>query len=211
MRTTRLLLVRHGETVWNADAVYRGRSEVPLSEMGRRQALLLGRRLAEEGVTALCTSPLTRARETAKAISHATRLTARVEQDLTDLDCGEWEGLSDRDVKERYPDIRRTWLATPHQVRVPGGESLDEVSVRVGRVLERVLAGPGVVVLVSHRVVHKVAICALLGLDNSHFWDVRLDVAGVTEFECSPSRRVLVGHNDTCHLRDGHAPPPGDF
>jgi broad specificity phosphatase PhoE len=136
---------------------------------------------------------------------------ALVDPDLTDLDCGEWEGLSDVQVKERYPEVRRTWLDTPHLVRLPGGETLDEVSIRVGGVLERVLATPGMVVLVSHRVVHKVAICALLGLDNSHFWDIRLDVAGVSEFECSARRRVLVRHNDTSHLSAGHVLKPADF
>ena len=79
MSMTRLLLVRHGETLWHADAVYRGRSEVPLSETGLRQACLLGRRLAGESPTALHTSPLTRARETARAIAEATGLFARVE------------------------------------------------------------------------------------------------------------------------------------
>lgn len=211
MTTTRLLLVRHGETVWNADAVYRGRSEIPLSETGRSQAELLGRKLAEQGVTALHTSPLMRACETAEAIERHVGVTARVEPDLTDLDCGEWEGLSDREVKERYPDLRRTWLSTPHLVRLPGGETLDEVSARVGRVLAEVLSRPGVVVLVSHRVVHKVAICTLLGLDNSHFWDIRLDVAGVSEFECTAKRRVLVRHNDTSHLSAGHVLKPTDF
>jgi broad specificity phosphatase PhoE len=209
--TTRLLLARHGETVWNADAVYRGRSEVPLSETGRLQAQLLGRKLAEEGVTALHTSPLMRARETAEAIERHVGVAALVDPDLTDLDCGEWEGLSDREVKERYPDLRRTWLSTPQVVRLPGGESLDEVSARVGRVLAEVLSTPGVVVLVSHRVVHKVAICTLLGLDNSHFWDIRLDVAGVSEFECTARRRMLVRHNDTSHLAAGHELKPADF
>jgi len=208
---TRLLLVRHGETVWNADAVYRGRSEIPLGETGKRQAHLTGRSLAGEGVTALMSSPLVRARETAEAIAGVTGVAVEIDNDLTDLDCGEWEGLTDAQVKERYPDVRRVWLATPHLVRLPGGETLDEVSARVVPVLERVLSAPGTVVLVSHRVVHKVAICALLGLDNSHFWDVRLDVAGITEFECSSTRRVLVRHNDTSHLRDGRWQAAADF
>ena len=211
MTMTRLLLVRHGETVWNADAVYRGRSEVPLSDTGRLQAQSLGRRLAEDGVTALFTSPLMRARETAEAIERNVGAAARVEADLTDLDCGEWEGLSDLEVKERYPDLRRKWLSTPHLVRLPGGESLEDVSARVDRVLARVLSAPGVVVLVSHRVVHKVVICTLLGLDNSHFWDIRLDVAGVSEFECWARHRVLVRHNDTSHLSVGHGSKPADF
>lgn len=209
--TTRLLLVRHGETVWNVDEVYRGRADIPLSESGKRQAELLGRRLKDEGVTALRTSPLIRAAETAAAIGRWTGVAVEVEPDLNDLDCGEWEGLSDREVKERYPDLRRQWLSEPHLVRLPGGESLDDVLLRVRRVLGAALAQPGVVVLVSHRVVHKVAICALLGLDNSHFWDVRLDVAGITEFECSPRRRVLVRHNDVSHLTAGMSGELRDF
>lgn len=200
MTTTRLLLVRHGETTWNADAVYRGRSEIPLSETGKSQAELVGRSLAAEGVTGLYSSPLLRARETADAIMRATGVNAESEQALTDLDCGEWEGLGDGEVKQRYPEVRRLWLSSPHLARLPGGETLDEVSARVVPLLERVLSVPGTVVLVSHRVVHKVAICSLLGLDNSHFWDVRLDVAGITEFECCRSHRVLVRHNDRCHL-----------
>jgi broad specificity phosphatase PhoE len=200
MSMTRLLLVRHGETMWNSDAVYRGRSEVPLSEQGRLQAEYLGRSLSQAGLVALHTSPLMRSRETADAIARYSGISAQVEPDLTDIDCGEWEGLSDAQVKEKYSDLRSTWLATPHLVRLPGGESLQDVSTRVARVLAKTIEEPGVVVLVSHRVVHKVAICALLGLDNSHFWDIRLDLAGITEFECSRKRRVMVRHNDVCHL-----------
>lgn len=200
MTMTRLLLVRHGETVWNVETVYRGRSDIPLSDVGKQQAERLGRRLSGEGVMSLWTSPLMRSRQTAEAIERCSGVAARVEQDLTDVDCGEWEGLTDAEVQERYPELRRKWLSTPHLVRLPGGESLQDVSQRVARVLAAAQSEPGVVVLVSHRVVHKVAICALLGLDNSHFWDIRLDVAGVTEFECSPRHRVLVRHNDVSHL-----------
>ncbi len=196
----RLFLVRHGETSWNADAIYRGRSNVPLSATGRVQAACLGRRLSSEGLTAIYTSPLGRATETADAIARHVGVQSVVEPDLTDLHCGEWEGLTDEEVKVRYPELRRTWLATPHLVRLPGGEALDDVLARVSRVLDRICGGEGVVALVSHRVVHKVAICALLGLDTSHFWDIRMDLAGLTEFECSPRRRIMVRHNDTAHL-----------
>jgi len=211
MTVTRLLLVRHGETVWNAIAVYRGRSDIPLSETGRAQAELLGRMLAHRGVTALHTSPLRRATETARAIEWHTGVQAQVTPELTDLDCGEWEGLTDEEVRERYPDLRREWMTAPHLVRLPGGESLDDVSGRVDLVLSRILAVPGVSVLVSHRVVHKVAICALLGLDNSHFWNIRLDLAAVSEFECSARHRVLVRHNDTCHLSPWYGAGSADF
>jgi len=208
---TRLLLVRHGETEWNSDVIYRGRAEVALSETGRLQAERLGARLAAEGVTVLYSSPLIRARETAEAVGRHTGCAVQVLDDLNDLDCGKWQGLSDPEVKAKYPEERRLWLSAPHLVTLPGGESLVDVSARVSRALELALKQDGVVVLVSHRVVHKVAICSLLGLDNSHFWDIRLDLAGITEFECTARRRVLVRHNETSHLSVREAPLPVDF
>ena len=203
----RLLLVRHGETVRNADNVYRGRSDVPLSPNGLMQAQSLGRRLSSEGITAIYSSPLVRASETAAAIGRMTGVEPVPDEDLTDLDCGEWEGLSDVEVRAQYPEIRAVWLASPHLVRLPEGESLDDVRARVQRVLDRVRCGEGGVVLVSHRVVHKVAVCALLGLGNERFWDIRMDLAALTEFECSHRRCVLVRHNDTAHL---HGTEAGD-
>jgi len=208
---TRLILVRHGETEWNSDTVYRGRSEVPLSPRGRRQAEYLGSRLASEGVTLLHSSPLSRALETAHAIGRSAGLSVNVLPGLTDLDCGKWEGLSDEKVKESYPETRQRWLSSPHLVRLPGGESLDDVKQRVSLVLEGVLKENGVVVLVSHRVWHKVAICSLLGLDISSFWQVRLDLAGMTVFDCSAGRHILVKHNDTCHLPKACSPCVSDF
>jgi len=208
---TRLLLVRHGETEWNSDVIYRGRAEVALSETGRLQAERLGARLAAERVTALYSSPLIRAKQTAEAVGRHTGCAVQVLEDLNDLDCGAWQGLSDPEVKARYPEERRLWLSAPHLVTLPGGEALADVSARVCRVLEGALRQDGVVVAVSHRVVHKVAICSLLGLDNSHFWDIRLDLAGITEFECTARRRVLVRHNETSHLAVREAPLPVDF
>ena len=199
---TRLILVRHGETEWNSDLVYRGHSDVRLSPRGRWQAERLGIRLARENVSAIYSSPLSRARETADSIGHATGLTVIDEPRLIDLDCGEWEGLSTEEVKRRYPELSRLWLTSPQLVRLPGGESLDDVAQRVSSVLDDVLQKDGVMVLVSHRVVHKVAICALLGIGNSGTWQVQMDLAGITVFERIAGRNVLMSHNETSHLSE---------
>jgi len=208
---TRLFLVRHGATGLNGDAVYRGRAKVPLSARGLAQARALGARFASEAATKVLSSPLDRALETARAIGDGCRLPVDVCDDLTDIDCGEWEGLSDARVKELYPDLRRMWLRTPHLVSLPGGESLEDVRRRAARVRGAVENAGGSIVLVSHRVVHKVLICLLLGLDLSRFWDIRLDLAGITVFDCGEARRVLVAHNDTCHLAREQHPGRGDL
>ena len=208
---TRLLLVRHGETEWNSEVVYRGRANIRLSQRGRAQAEALGMRLASEGPSRVLASPLHRASETAEAIGRICGAPVSVSQGLNDIDCGDWEGLSDAEVKARYPDLRRAWHEKPHTVTLPGGESLDDVRRRAGRVLKSVENCEAVIALVSHRVVNKVLVCILLGLDLSRFWDIRIDLAAFTTFDCTHGRRILVAHNDTAHLRADLCPDLGDF
>jgi broad specificity phosphatase PhoE len=208
---TRLVLARHGETEWNSDTVYRGRADIGLSAAGRLQAELLAARFAGRELAFLGSSPLLRAHDTAVAIAASTGTELQVVDELTDLDCGAWQGLSDSQVKERYPELRRRWRTAPHTVTLPGGESLGDVEARVAALLDRVLQMDGTILLVSHRVVLKVTICRLLGLGNSHFWDIRVDLAGITEFECSPARTVLVRHNDVSHLSQSNGAATADF
>jgi probable phosphoglycerate mutase len=86
---------------------------------------------------------------------------------------------------------------------MPGGESLEDVRKRAIEVVDDILSKyQGSVVLVSHRVVNKVLICSLLGLDNSHFWNINQDVGGITIFNYVDERFVLTKHNDTSHLRE---------
>ena len=96
---------------------------------------------------------------------------------------------------------------------MPGGESLEDVRKRTMVVVDEIIEGrdEGRVVLVSHRVVNKVLICALLGLDNSHFWSIRLDTCGITSFSYEGGRFILTKHNDTSYLRAIQKVMLGDF
>jgi broad specificity phosphatase PhoE len=116
-------------------------------------------------------------------------------------------------VRDRYPELYRDWLDTPEQVRMPGGESLEDVRSRAMPFVEDAVmrCGEGRIVLVSHRVVNKVLICALLGLDNSRFWNIRLDTCGITRFSLGDGRLVLTIHNDTSHMRSFQKVKLADF
>jgi broad specificity phosphatase PhoE len=95
---------------------------------------------------------------------------------------------------------------------MPSGESLDDVHRRALTMVNQVVEKhDGAVALASHRVVNKVLICALLGLDNSHFWDIRLDTCGMTTFEFTDGRFVLVEHNNTSFLEPLKQERLGDF
>jgi broad specificity phosphatase PhoE len=184
-----------------------------LNENGLRQAELLGEYLNKEKIDFIYSSPLQRAVKTAEAIACPRGINVNVVQDLNDIDCGEWQGLSLSEVKDKYPEIYQDWLDTPEQVRIPGGESLEDVRSRVMPFVEDAVmrCGEGRVVLVSHRAVNKVLICALLRLDNSFFWNFKLDTGGITRFNFDGDRVILINHNDTSYLKSLRNPPLRDF
>ncbi len=198
---TRIIIARHGETDWNVGEVFRGRLDVGLNETGLAQAEALGQHLADFSPEAVYSSPLKRALDTAGAVASHHSLKVSIAGGLVDFNYGTWQGLTHQEVKERYAELYHRWLTGPHLVTMPDGESLDDVAERARQVVETVVAcHEGTVVLVSHRVVNKVLICSLLGLDNSHFWNIRQDVAGMTVFEYEDGRFTLTRHNDTSHL-----------
>lgn len=209
---TRIILVRHGETEWNVGEVFRGRRDVGLNEIGIRQAELVRGYLADWSIEAVYSSPLKRAQDTAKCVANHHGLDVRVADGLVDFDYGVWEGLTHQEVKDRYSRLYERWLKEPHLVRMPAGESLHQVTERARGVLDDVVSEHrGTVVLVSHRVVNKVLTCSMLGLDNSHFWDIRQDLGGVTVFNCMAGHFILTLHNDTCHLRQFQRDTLSDF
>jgi len=198
-----LILARHGETVWNVEKIYRGRTDVNLDEVGIKQAKLLGKYLSNWELEAIYSSPLRRALDTANIIARYHKIGVHITDGLIDFDYGEWQSLPEQEVKILYPTLHNQWHNNPHEVRMPCGESLADVRERATGVVDDVLSKyEGSVVLVSHRVVNKVLICSLLGLDNSYFWNIRQDVGGITIFNYADGRFVLTRHNDTSHLRE---------
>jgi broad specificity phosphatase PhoE len=211
-KMTRLFLIRHGDTAWNVEEIFRGRADVELNEMGIKQAELLARYLADENIVAIYSSPLKRALKTAKIIAVSHHINVIPAAELIDFDYGEWQGLSHDTIKEKYQVLYAEWLNNPQLVQVPKGESLDDVRRRVLRLVDQVTAKhEDTIALVSHRVVGKVLICALLGLDNSHFWNIRLDTCGITTFTYESNRFVLTKHNETSFLRPLGGVTLGDF
>jgi broad specificity phosphatase PhoE len=209
---TELILARHGETAWNVEEVFRGRIDVELNETGQRQAELLAEYLSEQKIEAVYSSPLKRAARTAEAVARRHKLRVEIANGLTDCDFGQWQGLHLKEVRDKYSQLYQQWAESPQLVKLPGGESLDEVRERALAVVNGVTAKHrGRVVLVSHRVVNKVLICALLGLDNSHFWNIRQDTCATTVFSYENGQFVLIKHNDTSYLKPLKRAELGDF
>ena len=210
---TKLYVVRHGQTAWNVGEIFRGRADVPLDETGRREAELAGETLREEVIHAVYSSPLTRSQETARHIAKFHNLSVESLEAIIDISYGDWEGLGNDQVREKYPGLHRLWHEQPHKVRFPRGENLDEVRVRTMTAVERLLvkhAGQ-TVVLVAHRAPNKVICCALIGLDNSHFWRIQQDTACTNLFTHKNGEWIVTFLNDTSFLKVLKKPALKDF
>ncbi|MCG3181248.1 MAG: Phosphoserine phosphatase 1 [Phycisphaerae bacterium] len=202
---TTLYIVRHGQTAWNRDKVFRGSIDVPLSEVGVEQARAAARRLADVPLAACYASPMGRARETARLIAAPHGLEVAVEPGLMDLNNGQWEGKTERDVAAEWPDLSALWRSRPHEVQFPGGESLAVVRDRSSEAVVRLAArheGESIL-LVSHRAPCRLICCTLLGLDATHFAAVRQDNACIDIFQRDATGRWVVRLlNGVDHLRD---------
>jgi broad specificity phosphatase PhoE len=207
---TRIFLIRHGQTEWNRQEIFRGRADVPLSANGIRQAEALARRLVGEEPAAVYCSPLARAVVTAQYLCGDQ--TPRSVEGLIDISYGAWEGVPNSQIVTQYADLYRRWLSEPHLVRPPGGETLAEVRERAAGALRQIVAGhPGAtVVVVSHRVVNKIVLCAALGVGDEGFWRIRQDTCCLNILEWDRERFAVTLVNDTCHLR-GLDPDTADF
>ena len=209
---TEIILVRHGETEWNVAEIFRGRLDIELNQTGIKQAGLLAEYLSSAKIDAIYSSPLKRALKTAEIVAGHHNLDVAIKPGLTDFNYGKWQGLSHQEVKDKYKELYARWINHPDQVAIPEGESLTDVSQRARDVITEIISRhEGTVVLVSHRVVNKVLICALLGLDNSHFWNIRQDTCAITAFTYENERFILTKHNDTSYLKSVPKAPPSDF
>jgi broad specificity phosphatase PhoE len=199
----KVMLVRHGETEWNREEVFRGRIDVELNRNGREQAKALAEATRTFHIDAVYSSPLSRSLETARTVAEAHHLDVKIVHGFVDFHYGDWQGLRHQEVKERFPDLYLRWHGSPHLAQIPGGESLNDVRQRSLGELKKIVAEHEgqTVMIISHRVVNKVLLCAIMGLDNAHFWRIRQDNCCLNIFECSEDEYTICLLNDICHLR----------
>jgi broad specificity phosphatase PhoE len=205
---TQIILVRHGQTAWNVGASstegerFRGRTDLPLNERGRAQAQALAKRLADEPIAAIYASPLQRAMETAEPTARRFGLPVQPLKGIIDINYGDWQEHPHSEVARLFPALYRQWLQEPHLVQPPGGESLEEVRDRAMAAVHQVMARhpDQIILVVAHQVVNKVLVCAMLGLDNSHFWRIRQDNGCLNIFDYQEGLFTATLINDTCHL-----------
>lgn len=209
---TRIYLLRHGETQWNIEKVFRGRSEIPLTDTGRKQAELAAAHLKPKGIQFLYTSPLSRAKETADIVGKKLKITPIVDERFTGLAFGPWQGRPHKEIKQKFPDLYRIYKDEFHNLKLEGAETLQAAFERSGFALADIEKKhpDSNVLIISHRVICKLMVLGILGQGPAGFYSVKLDTCGLSEFYTDEGRWVLTKFNDTCFLGDSER-VGGDF
>jgi probable phosphoglycerate mutase len=204
-----LWLVRHGETEWNAGGRWQGHADVELSHAGREQAQRLAARLAGEDFTAVYSSDLVRASETARAVALrlADRLPVRLEPRLREIDVGRMSGLTTAEGLEQGINARGLAYDEPW----PGGESRKQLVDRVAEALAVLTARhpEGRLLLFGHGGTIGAALMTLLGLSNDEFHRVFGRIGNTSVSRLAPDRGGLwraTVFNDTAHLEGAWRP-----
>jgi broad specificity phosphatase PhoE len=191
---TRLVLARHGETEWSKSGQHTGRTDIPLTDLGREQARKLGAALARRTFSRIVSSPLSRAVETARIADRSDGL--ETDPDLQEWDYGVYEGRRRVDIDRDEPG----WTVWSRPIR--GGESLDEVGARADRVIERLLPTGGDILVFSHGHFLRILTARWIEAEPRIASRLELATATISELGWETDRRVIEGWNLAAHLVD---------
>ena len=202
--TTRLLLVRHGQTAYNAEVRFMGQLDIPLDEIGRVQAQAVAKRLCLERPVALYSSGLSRAYDTASAIQSAipSRPELRIDGRLTEGHFGEWQGKTYDSLKVKDTQRLAQWEADRLRVAPPGGETLPQMAERVQAAYNDICAEnrDKTVIVIGHGGSLQVLIILALGLPLDAYWKLWVSNASVSELRIAEWGAILHLLNDVSHL-----------
>jgi broad specificity phosphatase PhoE len=197
--------VRHGQSTWNREHRIQGQLDPPLSDEGRRQAALLGVRLAaRRRFVALYSSDLKRALETAQVLGLALGVTPVPRERLREVFLGEWEGLRTEEIAERFPEAWAAWVEEPDWDVVPGGEGAAAFDARVSAELDEIVMrhAHGDVLVVTHGGVIQVALHRIVGRASRGLFPFKIQNASISLVERRDARAVIGGVNDIAHLEE---------
>ncbi len=171
---TRVFLARHGEVENHASGVYNGRTDVGITRKGREQMKTVLEKVRDQGISAVYCSTLSRTVEGAELISSALGLDYETLPEIRERNFGEWEGLTDAGIRERYPELYETWKEDVTTVRPPEGETLLDVSERVLKVLGRLVEKHRgeAIVIVAHGGVNRVILAEALKIEMRHIFRI---------------------------------------
>ncbi|WP_036172763.1 histidine phosphatase family protein [Massilia sp. 9096] len=207
MTTSNIILIRHGETAWNAERRLQGHLDIPLNPEGQRQAALLAAALANEPIDLVVSSDLARARQTAQAVADALGMAVQVDAQLRERCYGGFEGLLYSEIEARFPAEFAAWQARDVDAELPPGKNTGETfrafyARATGAILAWGAANRGkTLALVAHGGVLECAYRMARGLLLETPRDFKVFNASINRFTCQDGRLQLQSWGEVAHLR----------
>ncbi|MHB8138031.1 MAG: histidine phosphatase family protein [Smithellaceae bacterium] len=195
-----LILIRHGETLWNKEGRIQGTSDIELSETGMEQARRLALSLKDSEIGAIHASPLKRAFRTAEIINNFHGRKIEVHPELMEMDQGDFEGLSFQELMACEKEFIHRWIADPASVKMPRGESLAELQERVWPPVEKIIAAGQDALVVAHNFTIAAILCRIRNISLSEFRSTCVDTASRTVIRFRDGRANIEVMNDRSHL-----------
>lgn len=204
---SKIYLIRHGQTDWNLAGRIQGCRDIPLNETGRGQAALLRKGMKERRVELVLSSPLSRARETARVIAESQDVPLLFWKELEEIRYGIWEGMTIGEIQQQYPEEYRNWWGEEGNVRPSGGESRSEAFRRGAEAVRRIRE-----LVISHKirglavVSHGATICCMLPAflegHGPFAEDFSVRNGGITTVDLDPETGIcrLESVNDCSHF-----------
>jgi broad specificity phosphatase PhoE len=199
-----LILIRHGETLWNKEGRVQGFSDIDLSDVGIEHARQLALSLQEHNISSIYSSPLTRAHKTARIINQYHNAPIYLESGLKEMHQGDFEGLSYQELMAREKDFLRKWISAPASVKMPNGESLTELQFRAWKVIEDIIIKPDNALVVSHSFTIASILCKIKNISLSEFRSVHVDTASKTIVRFQNGSASIELLNDRSHMNSSN-------
>lgn len=204
---TKVILVRHGQTLWNLEMKYQGHCDIALTDKGIQQAELAAGRLADENISAVYASDLNRAFKTAQCIAAKHDLSVTAIPELREINFGDWEGMTFEGISD---PINNHWseemtkvFSHPGDAQIPGGETFRQVKERAILALNQLVAAhPNqTIVVVSHGGTIRTVLCALLDINLNNLWKIKQDNTAINMLEYFDEQVFVSLVNDVHHLK----------
>ena len=198
-----MLLIRHGETMWNAEKKLQGHRDVPLSEVGILQAQALAQKLEAHPIDAVYASDLSRAVQTAEALASSRGLKVQSVPELREMNFGLWEGMSYQEIQANYPGQLNAWCKDPLSAKPPDGELVSEMAVRVFEAMKSIVTANEnrQVAVVCHGGPIRAFVAMLLGMNLQDNWRIRQDNVALNVIDFPTwEEAVVMLLNDTNHI-----------
>jgi alpha-ribazole phosphatase len=201
--TTTLILIRHGETLYNRSRRYQGHGDMSLTKKGKRQAKEVAIRLRNESLDAIYSSDLKRTRYTAKVINGYHSLKINILPELREIDFGDWEGKTYNEIQKEWKGLLSRWEKEPSKIKIPNGESIKDLAGRVRFTIKKIISNhlDQKIAIITHGGPIRIILMNALGLGADNWWEMITSNGGISIIEYQSKKAKVLLQNDTSHLR----------